>query len=724
MGPQHPMTHGLWNMKVKVDGETVTDAKPEIGYLLRGYEKIMEVREFQKNVVLTDRLCYVSSITWSHAYCLAVEKMMGIETPERGQWIRVVALELQRIASHLMWLAAYGPDLGLLTGLLWALRERELFLDLIQLMSGARMNQNYPRVGGVRNDLPDNFEAMCRRSIEHFLEKVDNEYQRVFQESKVFHMRTEGVGKISAAEAINWGVTGPNLRACGVNVDLRRLDPYEVYEEIDFEPQVWHDGGAGDSYARFVCRFNELRESCQIILQALEKMPKTGAYRVKAPRRAEGEGYAKTEDSRGEALFYVIGDQILYALAGLIPPLTGLAQWFDPVARARLGMGPLASELLIVLVTWLIAVTVIVIWATLVNLLTMMWVERKFYSRLQDRYGIMISIWSLPFWPFNRAHRPTHRGTGYLQNIADGVKLLQKENLTPRNADSAMFHISPVLIASSTLMIFAALPWSSGFYVANLDLGILFIFAAFSLAPLGILIAGWSANNKYTLVGGLRAAAMLMAYEIPMILSVIALVFFTGSLNPLTIVRQQDRPLVSFGALSIPAWYVFSPQILGFIVFSVSMMAEMERIPFDIPEAEAELVEGWTTEYSGMRFGLVFGFKWLRMIAGAALIAILYLGGWSGPVFTTLFVGGIPVPIVPEEVWFLLKIYLISVVFIWISWSVPRVTIGAIYLLFLSEFVFLIQVIVYAGAVPVLFVFGIMLTRRTIMDEAGPEGGP
>src|SRR5438128_2644355 len=308
MGPQHPMTHGLWNMKVKVDGETVTDAKPEIGYLHRGYEKIMEVREFQKNVVLTDRLCYVSSITWSHAYCLAVEKMMGIETPERGQWIRVVSLELQRIASHLMWLAAYGPDLGLLTGLLWALRERELFLDLIQLMSGARMNQNYPRVGGVRNDLPDNFEAMCRRSIEHFLEKVDNEYQRVFQQSKVFHMRTEGVGKISAADAINWGVTGPNLRACGVNVDLRRLDPYEVYEEIDFEPQVWHDGGAGDSYARFVCRFNELRESCQIILQALEKMPKTGPYRVKAPRRAEGEGYAKTEDSRGEALFYVIGD--------------------------------------------------------------------------------------------------------------------------------------------------------------------------------------------------------------------------------------------------------------------------------------------------------------------------------------------------------------------------------------------------------------------------------
>ncbi|HYT00440.1 MAG TPA: complex I subunit 1 family protein [Thermoplasmata archaeon] len=369
-----------------------------------------------------------------------------------------------------------------------------------------------------------------------------------------------------------------------------------------------------------------------------------------------------------QAIIWVV-NQILYAIGGavppLAPPLVGLA-------------GFLASDFIITLITWLIAVTVLVVWATLVNLLTMMWIERKFYSRLQDRYGIMISIWSLPFWPFNRTRRATHRGTGYLQNIADGVKLLQKENITPRNADSAMFHISPVLIASSTLMIFAALPWSSGLYVANLDLGVLFILAAFSLAPLGILIAGWSANNKYTLVGGLRAAAMLMAYEIPMLLSVIALVFFTGSLDPIAIVQQQDRIGYQLGPIGIPAWYIFSPQIIGFIVFSVSMMAEMERVPFDIPEAEGELVEGWTTEYSGMRFGLVFGFKWLRMIAGAALITILYLGGWGGPVFATLFVGGVPVPIVPEEIWFLLKVYSVCLVFIWISWSVPRVRIDQI----------------------------------------------
>jgi NADH:ubiquinone oxidoreductase subunit H len=339
----------------------------------------------------------------------------------------------------------------------------------------------------------------------------------------------------------------------------------------------------------------------------------------------------------------------------------------------------IGSDPVVTILTWLIVVTVVTLWVTVINLFTIMWVERKLYSRLQDRYGIMISVWSLPFWPFNRTRKPTHKGMGYLQNLADGVKLIQKENITPRNADSAMFHISPVLIASSTLMVFAALPWSSGFYVANLDLGILFILAAFSLAPLGILIAGWSANNKYTLVGGLRAAAMLLSYSIPMILAVIALVVFTGSLNPITIVQQQDRPLVLFGtALPIPAWYVFGPQVLGFLVFTVAMIAEMERVPFDIPEAEAELVEGWTTEYSGMRFGIVFAFKWLRMLAASALISILYLGGWSGPVFATVFVGSVPVPIVPEEVWFLLRIYLLSAFFVWLSWSVPRVRIDQI----------------------------------------------
>ena len=370
------------------------------------------------------------------------------------------------------------------------------------------------------------------------------------------------------------------------------------------------------------------------------------------------------------AIIWII-DQILYAIGFVIPPIN------DPLHA--LG-GWLASPAVLTVITWLVMVLVMVIWAVLLNLLTMMWVERKTYSRLQDRYGIMISIWSLPLWPFNRRKdRPTHKGWGYLQNVADGMKLLQKENLVPASADSMMFNVAPAWIAGTTLMVFAALPWSSGLYVANLDLGILFILAAFSLAPLGILIAGWSANNKYTLVGGLRSAAMLMAYEIPLILVVIALVFTTGALDPQVLVAQQERALVINGVTTpLPAWNIFGPQILGFLIFMVAIVAEMERIPFDLPEAEAELVEGWTTELSGMRFGLVFGFKWLRMIAGAGLISILYLGGWSGPVFYTFYLQNVPIPIIPEEVWFMLRIYLLGLFFVLISWAVPRVRIDQI----------------------------------------------
>ncbi len=370
------------------------------------------------------------------------------------------------------------------------------------------------------------------------------------------------------------------------------------------------------------------------------------------------------------AIIWII-DQILYAIGFVIPPIN------SPLHA--LG-GWLASPPVLTVLTWFVMVLVMVLWAVLLNLLTMMWVERKVYSRLQDRYGIMISIWSLPLWPFNRRKdKPTHKGWGYLQNVADGMKLLQKENLVPASADSMMFNIAPAWIAGTTLMVFAALPWSSGLYVANLDLGVLFILAAFSLAPLGILIAGWSANNKYTLVGGLRSAAMLMAYEIPLILVVIALVFTTGTLDPKVLVAQQEAPLVINGVTTpLPAWNLFGPQVIGFIVFMVAIVAEMERIPFDLPEADAELVEGWTTELSGMRFGLVFGFKWLRMIAGAGLISILYLGGWSGPVFFTFNIGTVPIPIIPEEIWFMLRIYLLGVFFVLLSWAVPRVRIDQI----------------------------------------------
>jgi len=336
--------------------------------------------------------------------------------------------------------------------------------------------------------------------------------------------------------------------------------------------------------------------------------------------------------------------------------LPGVGSWF-------------VSPGVVVFFTYLIATLVMVMWAALVNLLSVMWVERKLYSRIQDRYGIMLGV---P-WPWSKKYKRgmTNLGWGFLQNIADGVKLLQKENITPASADKLLFHAAPAIIVSSTIMVFAVFPFSENFYYTKVALGVLFVLAALSLGPFAIIIAGYSSNNKYTLIGGLRAAAMMLSYEIPLILCVIAVVLLSGTLDPFQMVAVQERPLM--GTI-VPSWNVFSPpQMLGFIIFFIALVAELERIPFDIPEADAELVEGWTTEYGGMRFGFLFGFKWLRAFAGAGLLVILYLGGWNGPVFTTVSVLGYPIPILPQEFWFLLKTYLVVMVIIWISWSIPRV---------------------------------------------------
>ncbi|MFQ6106829.1 MAG: NADH-quinone oxidoreductase subunit D [Thermoplasmata archaeon] len=303
MGPQHPMTHGLWNLRILVDGETVLDAVPVLGYLHRGIEKLAERRTYQQIIPLADRLCYVSSLCFAHSYCLAVEEMMGLEIPERAKYLRVIALELQRLSSHLTWLMALGPDLGIATVLLYCLREREYVLDLLQLQTGARMNQNYPRIGGVAKDIPLNFEQRANRFIDKFTERL-RDYDKILHESSAFLQRMQGVGHLSKEDAMAYGVTGPNLRGSGAKLDLRDHDPYEAYDQLDWEVQVRKEG---DSLARYHVRMGEMRESCRIIRQALKKMP-DGPIKVKAPIRPEGQGFRRTEDSRGEASFYVVGN--------------------------------------------------------------------------------------------------------------------------------------------------------------------------------------------------------------------------------------------------------------------------------------------------------------------------------------------------------------------------------------------------------------------------------
>jgi NADH-quinone oxidoreductase subunit D len=235
---------------------------------------------------------------------MAVENLMGLEVPERAKWIRAMSDELQRIGNHLMWLAAIGPDLGNLTIFLYAIREREMFLDLFQSLCGARMTYNYCRIGGVRNAAPPNWERDVLRTLDYFEKRID-EYEDLVDRNKVFRMRMEGLAPMSGKDAINLGITGPVLRASGVKYDVRHNDPYEIYDEVD-----WHmcTADEGDTYARYRVRMDEMRMSVQIVRDILKKMPKDGPIRVKPPRNAPvGTGFARMEDPRGESLIYVVG---------------------------------------------------------------------------------------------------------------------------------------------------------------------------------------------------------------------------------------------------------------------------------------------------------------------------------------------------------------------------------------------------------------------------------
>src|SRR5512137_179096 len=304
MGPQHPMTHGLWNLRIKVDGETIIDAEPQVGYLHRGIEKICEDRTYTQIIPIADRLCYGASLSWSHIYCMAVEDLMGLEVPPRAEYIRVAALEMQRIASHLMWLAAYAADLGAMIGFIYSMRDREVFIDLLQALSGSRITYNLPRFGGVAHDVPSNWVRDSIRACE-YMEKRLKEYEDLYEGSKVFMMRNEGVGVLKKEDAMNLGVTGPSLRASGVKYDIRKDTPYSVYPEIDFQAASHPDG---DCYARYRVRMDEMYESCRIIRQAVSKMPQ-GKWRIMAPRNGpSGTGFGRVEDPRGEGVMYIVGN--------------------------------------------------------------------------------------------------------------------------------------------------------------------------------------------------------------------------------------------------------------------------------------------------------------------------------------------------------------------------------------------------------------------------------
>jgi NADH-quinone oxidoreductase subunit D len=331
MGPQHPSTHGVLRLLLELDGEIVVNCIPDIGFLHTGIEKNMEVKNYAQAEVMTDRLDYLNTVGNNLAYSMAVEKLVGLDVPVRAQAIRVILAELQRISSHLIWLGTTGLDVAAMSTFLYCFRERESIMDILELCSGQRMMTTYIRPGGLWRDFPVEFEAAVRAFIKMFPRRVD-EYEALLTRNPLFLDRTFGIGKVTAEQALNYGMTGPPLRASGVNWDLRKARPYCGYEQYDFEVPTRTEG---DVYARYIVRIEELRQSLKIVEQALNKLPmgpiRSHDHKFVPPPRSEigvsmealihhfklwtegyptpkGAVYSAIESPRGELGFYIVSD--------------------------------------------------------------------------------------------------------------------------------------------------------------------------------------------------------------------------------------------------------------------------------------------------------------------------------------------------------------------------------------------------------------------------------
>ena len=279
MGPQHPSTHGVLRLELQLDGEMVIKAVPDIGYLHTGMEKLFEYKKYQQGIVITDRMDYLNPLGNNLVYVMAAEKLLKLEIPERAQTIRVLFCELQRIASHMVWLGTHALDIGAMSPFFYCFRQREKILNLIEAASGGRMTPSYFRIGGLMMDLPAGFERRCKQFLEDFPAALDL-LETLVTGNTIWQSRTKGIGVITAEEAIDWGLTGPCLRGSGVELDLRRHNPYSGYETYDFDIPVERDG---DVWARFKVRMRELYESYKIVRQALERL-KPGPIKADAPK--------------------------------------------------------------------------------------------------------------------------------------------------------------------------------------------------------------------------------------------------------------------------------------------------------------------------------------------------------------------------------------------------------------------------------------------------------
>jgi NADH-quinone oxidoreductase subunit D len=307
IGPQHPSTHGVFRMRITLDGERIIDAEMVIGYLHRSLEKLAEERTYTQNIPFTDRMDYLSAMSNNHGYCLAVEKLAGIRVPERGEYLRVIMAELQRIANHSMAMGTFINDCGAWqTPLMYMLAERERILDLFEMTCGARLTCNYMRIGGVAFDIPDEFLPLANALVADLPGKIEG-YERLLKSNEILIARARNCGVIPRDLAISGSLSGPMLRASGVAWDIRKADPYSVYDRMQFGVPV---GQNGDAYDRFLVRMEEMKQSTDIVRQALRDLPR-GPVKVDVPlsiRPPVGEAYARVESPKGELGYYVISD--------------------------------------------------------------------------------------------------------------------------------------------------------------------------------------------------------------------------------------------------------------------------------------------------------------------------------------------------------------------------------------------------------------------------------
>jgi NADH-quinone oxidoreductase subunit D len=335
MGPQHPSTHGVLRVILKLDGEKVTGTECVLGYLHRGVEKIGENRTYQMFNPYVDRMDYVAAVSNGLGYCLAVEKLMNIEVPARAQVARVILTELNRIASHLLWLGTHALDIGAITPLFYTMREREEVLKIFENYCGARLTTHAVRIGGLQYELYEGFEQECLRFCDWFLPKVD-EYEELLSGNRIWVERLTGVGILTAEDCKQYGVTGPVLRAAGEKWDLRRAQPYSGYEQYDFDIPIRQNG---DTYDRYVVRMQEMRQSVRIIRQGVEKIA-PGPIIGKVPKvikPAVGEAYVSIEAPKGELGYFIVSDGSTqpYRLRVRPPSFINL-QALDRMARGAL----------------------------------------------------------------------------------------------------------------------------------------------------------------------------------------------------------------------------------------------------------------------------------------------------------------------------------------------------------------------------------------------------